>query len=57
MMGDVVQLEFRSSGREQAYTCGCGGQTFVLLADGQVVCVSCNSINTPLRVIDVREGR
>jgi hypothetical protein len=36
---------------EQCYTCGCGGQMFLLLPDGECVCCACNHINTPLQVI------
>lgn len=38
---------------ETAYYCGCGAENWRLLGSGEVLCLSCNSVNTPIRVVEI----
>jgi hypothetical protein len=55
-MGEVVELPKRWTAETcKVFTCGCGGQEFHAHIGGELVCVDCSCINTPLLVC-VREG-
>jgi hypothetical protein len=54
-MGEVVNGGFglASVKRELGWMCGCGSSTWLLFANGEVVCTECNCITTILKVVKV----
>ena len=55
-MGDVVKITPNvniASTFEQGWMCGCGGQLWLLFADGKCVCALCDHYSTRIKVIEV----
>lgn len=52
MSADVLPFPAKPTGAK-GWICGCGGERWVLFADGSVLCPECNCISTVLKVVHV----